>query len=195
MENILKLLKEDELKLFDIKKVEKGNVLYQEGELCDVVGIIDSGEIEIVSYTKSGGEIVFTHLKKGMMFGNNLTFSSDQQFKGNVMAVANSTIYIIKKEKIVQIFQQNTDFLLNFLKYQSDMGKTLNSQIRLLSLDRAEEKFFYYMHENGGLIKYSSITQLAAILHLQRETLSRLISKLIKEGKIVKGYHIIKILN
>ena len=193
MEKILKLLKEDEIKLFELKKVEKGNILYHEGELCDVVGIVDSGEIEIVSYTKSGREIVYTHLSKGMMFGNNLAFSSEPHFKGNVIALNIATVYIIKKEKIVQIFQQNKDFLLYFLKYQSDMGKTLNSQIRLLSLDGAEERFAYYIYVNGGVIRYNSITQLASILHLQRETLSRLISRLVKEGRIIKGNHVIKV--
>ena len=193
MENILKYLKEDEIKLFELKKVEKGIILYHEGDFCDVIGIVESGEIEIVSYTKSGREIVYTHLSKGMMFGNNLAFSTEQRFKGNVIALSEAIVYIIKKDKIVQIFQQNKDFLLNFLKYQSDMGKTLNSQIRLLSLDGAEERFLYYLYVNDGVIRYTSITQLASSLHLQRETLSRLISRLVREGKIVKGSHVIKI--
>ena len=195
MNNILEKLNKDQLKLFKRVDVKKEKVLFNEGELCSLIGFVVEGEIEIVSYTRTGQEIVYNHLTPGMMFGNNLVFSSNPVYKGNVIAVQPSIILLIEKGDLMQILQQNSDFLLEFLKYQSDMGKQLNSQIKLISIDSAEERFFYYADINKGTIHYSSITKLAEILHLQRETLSRLISRLIKENRIIKVNKTIKIVN
>ena len=194
MNNIISKLNNDELKMFSVKKYEKDAIVFHEGELCESIGIVDTGEIEIVSYNYSGKEIVFTRIGPGMMFGNNLVFSSDPYFKGNVIATKKATIYLIKKDKIVEIFQQNRDFLLEFLNYQSNASKELNGRIRLLNLPGAEERFFYYLQSQNGVINYSTITQLASILNLQRETLSRLIYKLIKDNKISKTGHTIRML-
>lgn len=195
MANILKNLKENELKQFIIKNLKKDEILFHEGERCEYVTVVENGEIEIISYSYSGKEILFSRLTDNMMFGNNLVFSSDPYFKGNVIARKKSKVYLIKKEQILNIFQQNTAFLMDFLKYQSDIGKELNGHIRLLNLPGAEERFLYYLHSKNGIIQFETITKLAASINLQRETLSRLIYKLIKEGKISKTRHIIKIIN
>ena len=85
MNDIISKLNNDELKMFSVKKYEKDAIVFHEGELCESIGIVDTGEIEIVSYNYSGKEIVFTRIGLGMMFGNNLVFSSDPYFKGNVI--------------------------------------------------------------------------------------------------------------
>ncbi len=195
MSDILSKLTKEEFKYFTVKSLKKNEIPFREGDFCDSIGIVESGEIEIVSYSYSGKEIVFTTLYPGMMFGNNLAFSSDPYFKGNVVAIKTSKVYIIKKDKILAIFQQNPDFLQEFLKYQSDMGKELNSRIRLLNLLGAEERFLHYLQSKNGIIRYTTITKLSSDLNLQRETLSRLINRLIKEKKIFKDNHIIKIIN
>ena len=93
MSNILTKLKKEELQYFIVKTLEKDNIIFNEGDFCDCVGIVESGEIEIVSYSYSGKEIVFTRLTPGMIFGNNLAFSSDPCFKGNVIAAKKSKVY------------------------------------------------------------------------------------------------------
>lgn len=193
MNNILNLLTQDERKYLRKANVNKGQMLFHEDENCQEVGMVENGELEIVSYTKEGGEIIYRKITSGMMFGNNLIFSSDTSYKGNVIAKTDSLIYFIKKDNLIQIFRQNTHFLLEFLKYQSDMGKELNAQIKLLTISNAEQRFFYFAHLNNNVIRYKTITSLAASIYLQRETLSRLITKLEKENKIIRRHKVIKI--
>ena len=78
-------------------KTNKWEILFNEGDGCLEVGIVESGEVIIVTYTHDGEEIIYRRATKGMMFGNNLIFSSDIAYKGNVMAVEESTIYFVKK--------------------------------------------------------------------------------------------------
>ena len=64
------------------------------------------------------------------------------------------------------------------------MLKSLNAKIKLLSFSLAEERLNYYLLMHNGVINYKYITSLADQLNLTREVLSRLLSKLEKEGKI-----------
>ena len=193
MSNLLNTLTKEELNKVKIVSLSKEQILFHEGDVCEFVGVVIEGDIEITSYSYGGKEIIFNHLFSGMVFGNNLIFSSNPIYKGSIIAKKLSKVALIYKNQLISLLKSNNEFLLKYLQYQSDMGKDLNSKIKLLSLDNAEERFFYYLHSQNGQITYSSITKLASILSLQRETLSRLISRLVKENKIIKEMHLIKI--
>ena len=105
-----------------------------------------------------------------------------------------SIIVNISKDNLTTILQSNKDFLLQYLNIQSNFGKKLNSTIKMLSFTSAEERFMFYLHEQNDEIKFHSVTDLADILHLKRETLSRLLAKLEKENVIKRSpHHIIKL--
>jgi DNA-binding MarR family transcriptional regulator len=50
----------------------------------------------------------------------------------------------------------------------------------------AEERLFYYASKNDNVIIYKNVTTLAATIGVQRETLSRLLTSLIKRHLIKK---------
>ena len=82
-----------------------------------------------------------------------------------------------------------------YLNIQSNFGKKLNSTIKMLSFTSAEDRFMFYLHENKNEISYHTVTELADILHLKRETLSRVLTKLEKENAIRRSPHKIVKLN
>ena len=123
------------------------------------------------------------------MFGNNLIFSDNPTYKGDVVALKDSIIVFIKKENLEKILQSNKEFLLSYLNIQSNFGKKLNSTIKMLSFSSAKERFEFYIQENKGEIEFHTITELADILHLKRETLSRVLTNLEKENAIKRSPH------
>ena len=184
MKNIIELLSIDERKNIKEVTLQKEQILFNEGDVCECVGIVISGVIEITSYSYNGREIIFNHLESGMLFGNNLILSSEPIYKGSIIAKTPTKIALIYKNALISLLQNNKSFLLEYLKHQSDMSKELNGKIKLLTLDSAEERFFLYLTTHKGKIKYQTISGLAKELYLQRETLSRLLTKLVKENKI-----------
>ncbi len=183
---LLNVLSKKEHKLVKGYQVAKGSIIYHEGDVCENIGVIISGKIDIVSYSFEGRELLLNSLKAGDIFGNNLLFSSEPIYRGDVIAKEKSVIAFINKENLVYLLQNNSDFLNLYLKAQSDMGKSLNQRIQLLSLVNAEERLFYYASKNDGVITFKNVTTLAAILGVQRETLSRLLTSLIKRHLIKK---------
>lgn len=183
---ILNVLNKEEHKLVKGYQVAKNNVIFHEGDVCETIGIIISGKVDIISYSFEGKELLINSLKAGEIFGNNLIFSSEPVYRGDVIAQEKSVIAIINKENLVYLLQNNKDFLNLYLKAQSDKAKLLTSRIQLLSLVSAEERLFYYASKNDNVIVYKNVTTLAATIGVQRETLSRLLTSLIKRHLIKK---------
>lgn len=193
--NILSLLSKEERQLLSVRSYNKNDVLHREGDKCEEITIVSEGKIKIVSYSFSGKEIIFNELGKNQIFGNNLLFSSEPNYKGDVVSVDKSIVVTIKKDNLITLLSSNQEFLREYLKIQSDFGKSLNSRIKLLSIDSALERFEYYLFINKGKIEFKSITSLASELGLKRETLSRLVSKLEKENVIKRSLHHISKIN
>lgn len=193
--NILSSLTKQEQTLLEVKSLNKGQVLFREGELCSKVSIVVSGQVKISSMNYSGNEVIFNISENGDMFGNNLLFSDNPYYKGDVVALKDSVIVSIKRENLESILQSNKHFLISYLNIQSNFGKKLNSTIKLLSFSSAEDRLLFFLKENNNTIKYHSVTELADLLHLKRETLSRLLTKLEKENVITRSSHSISLLN
>ena len=192
MKNLLDTLKPEQLKQVKVVELDKEGILFNEGDFCESVGVVISGEIEITSFSYTGGQVIFNRLSEGMVFANNLLFSSDPHYKGSVIAKKPAKIGLIYKNSLISLLKTNDEFMNLYLRLQSDTAKELNAKIKLLSLPGVEERFLYCLHSKGGKIEYHSVTRLATILSIQRETLSRLLNRLVKEKRISKTKHTIR---
>jgi len=190
--DIFNLLTTKDQKLFEIVHVKKGQILFHEEDICEKIGIVKTGLIKIISYSLSGMEIIYNEIKPGHLFGNNLLFSSDRRYRGNVIATLDSEVWMINKDNLLILLENNKSFLETYLSLQADFSKTLNFKIKLLSLSSAEERLIYFLKEKQPY-RYQSITSLANELYLSRETLSRLVSKMEKEGLILKNGKILSL--
>ena len=191
--NILSLLNEKQLKQVKYLDIKKGQILFKEDEVCKYIVVVVAGSFSITSFSYSGKEIIYNKISVDEVFGNNLLFSSEPRYRGDVIADIDSRIALIDKKSLLSFFHENEFFLEKYLNLTSEFSKRLNAKIKLLSLDNAEEKLFYYLHLHNGNIKYHSITSLAKELNMERETLSRLLSKLEKQNKITKKNHSIRV--
>ncbi len=183
---LLQVLTKKEHKLVKGYQVTKNSVINHEGDLCENIGVIISGKVDIVSYSFQGKEQILNSLKAGDIFGNNLIFSSEPIYRGDVIAKEKCVIAFINKENLIYLLQNNQEFLTLYLKAQSDFGKSLNARIQLLSFTNAEERLVYYASKNDNVITFKNVTTLATQIGIQRETLSRLLTSLVKRHLIKK---------
>ena len=183
---IIDLLTEQEKKYLETISFKEDEILFYEDDICHSLGIVLEGELKISSFTFEGNEIIYNELARGSVFGNNLLFSKDNKYKGDIRATSKGKIAIIKKDNLLKLLMSNETFLKEYLSIQSDFAKTLNAKIKLLSFNNAKERLLYYLFINNNRVKYRSITGLSKNLNLTREATSRLISTLEKEKIIIK---------
>lgn len=190
--NLLDVLNEKEKRLIDVFFLHRGQIYALENDICDRITIVIEGTLNIVSYTFNGSEIIYNSFSKNDVFGNNLLFSSEPFYKGTIMATSSCKIASINKKNLLFLLHHNEQFLIRYLQIQSDFGKSLNFKIKLLSFPNAEDRFQYYLYMNKGSINYNNVTSLSNQLFMKRETLSRLLSKLVNGKKIIRKRHTIK---
>lgn len=191
MELIDYLTKEEKKQCIEMV-LDKNQILFHESDICESIGVVIKGQINIVSYTLDGQEIIYNQIKEKSMFGNNLLFSSNPRYRGNVISVTKTRILLIKKDVLLTILKNNEMFLVKYLQLTSDFSKQLNQNIKILSFDSAEDRLLYLLQENNHF-KMKSVSDLARQLFMTRETLSRLLTRLEKEGKINRTGNIIEL--
>ena len=190
--NVLDTLTEKEFLLLEERHHQKGETIAYEGDISSGVFIVKKGIVEIVSYGLNGKKIVYNKCKENDVFGNNLLFSSSPYYKGNIEVKEDAILIYINKDRLIDLLQTNKDFLKAYLRVQSDFGKELNAKVKLLSLHNAEDRLIFYLEEHQGKVEYKSIVSLSEELGLERETLSRLVHRLEKEGRVkIQDKHLI----
>ena len=185
---------EDNKNTMEVISLPSKKILFIENEICKKVGIVLSGELDIVSYSFKGGEITYAKLKKGDIFGDHLIFSTNPKYKGNVISRTKCEIGLISKENFIKLLSSNPSYLEEYLKKEAENTLNLNNQIKVLSFDNALERLMFYLSINNNEINYQSISSLARALNLRRETLSRLLSELARKKVIYKDDCIVKLL-
>ena len=186
---IIDLLTEQEKNYLIYKSFKEDEVLFYENDVCNTLGVVIEGELKISSFTFEGNEIIYNELVRGSVFGNNLLFSKDNRYKGDIRATSKGKVALIKKDDLVKLLTSNESFLKEYLSIQSDFARSLNSKIKLLSFTNAKERLLYYLFINNNHVKYKSITGLSKNLYLSREATSRLISALEKDKIINRKNH------
>ncbi|MDO4940787.1 MAG: Crp/Fnr family transcriptional regulator [Erysipelotrichaceae bacterium] len=186
MKNILETLTKQQTNNLLYKTYKKDAIIFHENDTCKNIGIVIKGKVCISTYLENGDEVIFNLLDEDDIFGNNLVFSSKPYYKGDIVAKQETTICFIDKRTLIKLLRTNEAFLIKYLEIQSNFGKELNNRIKLLSMNEAKERLLFYLHINNNTINYTSISALANILFLKRETLSRLINKLERSKIIIR---------
>ena len=100
--NITDLLSNKEKKTLIIKSLKKDDILFYELDLCECIGIILEGSVNITSYLEDGKQIIYNIINKDGIFGNNLLFSSNPYFKGDIQANCDTKIALIYKNNLIK---------------------------------------------------------------------------------------------
>ncbi len=190
--NIFETLTDKEVQQWGTRHFAKGEILFREGEVCDCLSYVEKGQVEIVSYSFEGDEVLYNRIPAGGMFGNNLLFSAEPFYRGNALAKTDCRIRCLKKEELLILLGQNPQFLEAFLQAQAENAKRQNLRIKLLSFPSLRERLLYNLHLHDGRLEFSSVAALAREMGVERETLSRLLGKLESEGTILRSSRLIE---
>lgn len=168
---------------------KKDDIILRENDICSSVAIINSGSVSAIQYFSDGRYNIIRILNENDVIGLNLIFSSNPIYKANFICNTKTNITYIKKEILLNLMQSNPILLNNILTLISNSAVVLNDQIKLLSFKTIRSKLCYFLYneykKNGPTfkIKYTK-TELAALLNVERPSLSYELSKLIKENII-----------
>lgn len=176
-----------------IKTFKNGDTIFEEGKQPTHYYQIISGEIKMNNYNDEGKEFIQGIFYENQCFGEPPLFI-DQVYPANAVAVIDSELIIITKNKFFELLENNAEISLNIIKnlsqrlyYKSVMAAEISSQdpehrvLRLIDYSIAQLNF---KKEAAGFLINLTRQQIADLTGLRVETVIRAIKSLEKKGDL-----------
>ena len=168
------------------KTVEKKQTLFTEGNEGHSIYLLVNGGIQIFKTSKDGRETVIKTIVPGEIFAEVILFE-EKNYPVSARAVRKSDLLLIPRFQLLCLLVEE-NFRNDFIRMLMSKQRYLTQRILYLSAYDLEERFFRFIKEQYGVrdeytIQFSK-KDFAASIGTIPETLSRLIARLEKEGKI-----------
>ncbi|MGL6105521.1 Crp/Fnr family transcriptional regulator [Romboutsia sp.] len=176
--------------LYIVKNYKKGSIIFLKNEECKTCNILLKGNVVIQDVDINGNVLTLNKFSSGDIFGDNLLFSSSNNYPMNIFSYTDTTVIHLKKELIFNLCKKDSVFLENFLMSVSDKTIILKDKVKKLSIKSIREcivdyLLYQYKCQNNLTIKLDrSKKELAEEFGIQRTSFSRELNKMKKDGLI-----------
>ena len=175
---------------YNIKSYNGGDVIAIEGDSCDNVGIILSGDIEIHKSFASGKLVTINHFDIGNIFGEALVFSGEHRYPATIISTNSSQVMFLYRNDIIKLMTLDTRVLNSFMGVLSNRILMLNQRLTNLSFDTLRKKIanILILEHNKQKSIYLTLPysrkKMAEMLNIPRPSLSRELIKMKDDGLI-----------
>ena len=190
-------LEEKELKvlasILNIYKYEKGDTLFLEGEMSDSLMLLIDGVVSIFKHDDKGNEIVIGYFKRYALLAEAATLRHTP-LPSTARFQTDGAIIKIDINEFEKLFMSQPNISYAIIQSLLEKVKLLQQNIHFNIASTATEKILQFYFKNPTLSLDLKQYEIASILSMTPETFSRNITKLVKEGKLVKtslGYKIL----
>lgn len=193
-------LDEEELsavhRLITFHDVAKKNMVLQEGEAGNSLFIIISGAVKISFYAPDGREVVLSLLEAGAFFGE-MALLDGAPRSANASTMEPSRLAQIRRDDFQRLLLQKPKVTLKLLTEIVARFRRTSQVLERISTMDVPQRLYFYLHDFGerfGAQKASGMAtvhlpthqMIADQLSTSRETISRAMSALKKEGILSK---------
>lgn len=185
----------DELNNISIlKKYSKGELLFYAGDESKYLHFLVKGVVRLYKHDFRDNEILIHNINAPSFIAEIANYE-DTPFPANCSFEVDSEVVLIDYEKFKEKFLHKTEISMLFIKSLTKKIKYLENFIHTnMSID-INAKVAKFIYDNEKVIDTIKQVKIAEILNIREETLSRKITKLIKDGIIKKDKRSITIVD
>jgi CRP/FNR family cyclic AMP-dependent transcriptional regulator len=175
------------------KQVCKKEIIFYEGDPCSTVYFISRGQIKVFKTTEDGREQIVNILAIKDMFPH-VGLYGESYYPATAKSMEDGTLYYLYVDDFKRLLQDSPSISVKLLqildgKIRDMTDKIINTLFRLAKASGTKT-------ERGYEIKMEVIHQdIADMLGTTRETVSRVMSQLKRDGKIVYDGHYIRLVD
>lgn len=175
------------------RKFPSKNVVFQEGDLGEVLYIILSGRVKVLLTGKDGQEFILSFLGPGNFFGEMAILDSAPR-SATVITVETCDFFLLGQKELSELLLIHPDISMKILKNLSQRLRKVSEQIRSLVMfdiyGRVGRCLLNLAEAQGGVqvqgqflvSNRPSFQELAKMVGCTRETLSRAMKALKENG-------------
>ncbi|MBI5187335.1 MAG: Crp/Fnr family transcriptional regulator [Nitrospinae bacterium] len=172
----------------------KGAMIIGQEEHGSALFIIAKGSVKVVLFGEDGGETILATLEKGNFFGEMALFG-DMQRSATVYTAEETELLVIEKGDLLKLINKFPAISLYFLKELSNRLRNTDERIECITLldvyHRVIRVILQYAKAKGiygaeeiVINNRPSNQEIANMIGVSRETVSRVMSSLAKAGSI-----------
>jgi CRP-like cAMP-binding protein len=179
-------LNDEELKLldsnFEAKQLKKKEFLLENGKTCNFIGFIEQGTIRHF-HIKDGVEKTCDISFENSWVTDFHSFRHNTPCIMNFQAMENSTLLLIKRENLYQLYKECNKFE-TFGRLMAEQVAQRSTEIAMsLSADKPEERFENLIKKQPDLFLRVPQKYIANFLGISPESLSRIRSRVFAKQK------------
>ena len=167
-----------------LKSYKKGQIILESGSKTDSVFFIVHGEVEISNFLLNGKYMFINNLAPLEIFGD-VEFLSGEKVMFDVIATMETKVIILPFRIIDKELGDNPYFWRFIAKEGNNKLLRTNRAIILKSSYDLKTVFANYLVQNGYMLKFKSLVELAEHLNVSYRNLTRIIGEL-KDKKIIE---------
>jgi CRP/FNR family transcriptional regulator len=172
----------------------KGTVIFFEGEPGEAVYFIKSGKVKLYKCDEEGREYILNIFQDGDVIAEAVLFGGGP-YPATAEAVEDSTVCVIKNRDLEDLIRKNPEIALRVIKIMSARLRESKEQIRNLAFRDTYDRTACMLHKicldygqktpRGIEVELPFTRQeLAALVGTSRETVTRVLSSMKKDGII-----------
>ena len=168
------------------KQIAKREVLFLEGQSGSAIYLLVEGSIQIYKLSSEGREVVIKLAKPGEVFAEVVLFETDT-YPVSASALTDCLVLLLPRTQL-ECLLEDPGFRRSFIAMLMRKQRYLTERLLSFSTAEVEQRFFRFLEEQYGRAPMYEIPiskkDIAAAVGANPETLSRLIQRLTKEGRI-----------
>ncbi|HNT42955.1 MAG TPA: Crp/Fnr family transcriptional regulator [Syntrophorhabdaceae bacterium] len=196
--NLFADLKDTELetisRILYVNTYHRGQLIFQEGEDGNALFVVLKGRVKVCLYDEEGREYVLDVIGKDGFFGE-LALIDELPRSANAIAMEGSDLLIVRRADFTKLLMENPSISIHILKVLAGRLRVADERIKWLAFLNVEGRILKYLLEVGARLgikmkdyviieRGPSQIEIANSCGCSRETVSRMISSLVRKGVI-----------
>ena len=165
-----------------VKKFSRDNILFYEGEMPEYFYVLLKGHVKFYKNDLKGAELVLHYYIKPLLMAEMPSFENIP-FRASAIAMRDETeVLLIDRKGFIDLLHENRELPFHIIKSLSKKIRELEVAINRNLIYDATAKVCSFILENPNDLVKSKQKEIAIILSMAPETLSRVLKKLKNMG-------------
>lgn len=161
----------------------KGDFIALQNSVCRSLFLLCEGSVYAQMTSSEGRELTLDTLSAPDTLASAFIFGTENRYPVSIVANSDCQLWVVGRESILQIIEQDNSVLRNFLTILSDHSLFLSRRINEFALQSLSSRLVSYLKDHHAV---RNLQETAFILGVARPSLSRMIAQMVEQGTIRK---------
>ena len=162
---------------------QKGDFIALQHSACRSLLLLCEGSVYAQMTSSEGRELTLDTLSAPDTLASAFIFGTENRYPVSIIANSDCRLWVVGRESILQIIEQDNAVLRNFLTILSDHSLFLSRRINEFALQSLSSRLVGYLKDNHAI---RNLQETAFILGVARPSLSRMIAQMVEQGIVQK---------